>query len=123
MLSLDACDFDAQALVISQLLQAAPIVKCYVDNGGIGRNLCESLEKGFPHLVEAAVFTQQTKALWATDAKMFAQQRKCPLPVDRDLAYQIHSIKKLVTASKNVVFDTERNEKHHADMFWAGRWP
>ena len=119
MLSLDNCDFDAQEAAIRRVLEAAPVVKCYVDNGGIGRNLCETLERDFPHLVEAAVFTQQTKALWATDAKMLAQQRKVPLPVDRDLAYQIHSIKKLVTASKNVVFDTERNEKHHADMFWA----
>jgi hypothetical protein len=24
-----------------------------------------------------------------------------------------------VTGSKNLVFDTERNEKHHADKFWA----
>jgi len=50
---------------------------------------------------------------------MLIQQHKTPLPVDREIAYQIHSIKKLITPSKNVVFDTERNEKHHADKFWA----
>ena len=50
---------------------------------------------------------------------MLVQQHKTPIPVDRDLAYQIHSIKKLVTASKNLVFDTDTNEKHHADKFWA----
>jgi hypothetical protein len=25
----------------------------------------------------------------------------------------------MVTAAKNLVFDTTRNEKHHADKFWA----
>jgi hypothetical protein len=25
----------------------------------------------------------------------------------------------MVTSSNNLVFDTERNEKHHADRFWA----
>ena len=42
------------------------------------------------------------------------------LPLDRDLAYQIHSIRRLKTASgtKNK-YDTEGNEKHHADKFWA----
>ena len=64
-------------------------------------------------------FTNATKTLWATDAKMLIQNRRTPLPVDREIAYQIHSIKRLVTASKNLVFDTERNEKHHADKFWA----
>ena len=39
--------------------------------------------------------------------------------MDRNLAYQLHSIKKPVTEAKNNRFDTERNEKHHADKFWA----
>ena len=60
-----------------------------------------------------------TKNLWATDAKMLIQQGKTPLPVNRDIAYQIHSIKRRVTPSRNLVFDTETNEKHHADKFWA----
>jgi phage FluMu gp28-like protein len=51
--------------------------------------------------------------------KMLFQKRLIPIPKDRDLAYQIHSIKKTVTASRNLVFDTEKNEKHHADKFWA----
>jgi phage FluMu gp28-like protein len=33
--------------------------------------------------------------------------------------YQIHSIRKKVTGANNTVYDTESNEKHHADMFWA----
>ena len=50
---------------------------------------------------------------------MLVQQRKAILPADREIGYQIHSIKRLVSLSKNLVFDTTRNEKHHADKFWA----
>jgi len=53
------------------------------------------------------------------EARVKAEAGNTPIPMDRDLAYQIHSIKKIVTAAKNNVFDTERNEKHHADKFWA----
>ena len=50
---------------------------------------------------------------------MRAQRGEVPIPLDRDLAYQIHSIRRRVTQAKNSQYDTEGNEKHHADMFWA----
>ena len=64
-------------------------------------------------------FTNPTKELWAVEARIQAERGAVPIPLDRDIAYQIHSIKKIITAAKHNVFDTERNEKHHADKFWA----
>ena len=49
---------------------------------------------------------------------MLVQQHKTPLPVARELLQQIHSVKRKPTAT-GLVFDTERNEEHHADRFWA----
>jgi phage FluMu gp28-like protein len=118
-LTLDNVEFDDQKDVLELVLTGLPVVKLLIDQNGIGRNLAENLAKDYPGKVEGADFTNATKQVWATDAKMLAQQRRTPLPVDRDIAYQIHSIKKMVTASKNLVFDTARNEKHHADKFWA----
>jgi phage FluMu gp28-like protein len=118
-LTLDNVSFDDQKAVLIKVLKTLPVVKMLIDRNGLGRNLAENLEKDYPAKVQGVDFTAETKALWATDAKMFAQKRKTPLPADRDMAYQIHSIRKLVTPSKNVVFDTDRNEKHHADKFWA----
>lgn len=117
--TLDMMDFDNQKDVIAYALQKLPIVGLLVDQNGIGRNLAENLEKMFPGRVAGVNFTNESKLLWATDAKTLIQQRKTPLPVERDIAYQIHSIKRMITASKNMVFDTARNEKHHADKFWA----
>jgi phage FluMu gp28-like protein len=118
-LTMDNTEFDDQFTVLSNVMANLPVKKLLIDQTGIGRNLAEKATKSYPTKIEGVDFTNATKALWAGNGKMVMQQRKAPIPVDRDLAYQIHSIKKLITPSKNVVFDTERNEKHHADKFWA----
>lgn len=117
MLTLDNCDFDSQETVLNRVM-TLPITKMLCDRNGLGRQLAENAEKKFPVKFEGVDFTNATKELWATYAKMIFQQRKTRIPVERDLAYQIHSIKKKVTLAKNNVFDTDRNEKHHADKFW-----
>jgi phage FluMu gp28-like protein len=118
-ITLDAVDFADQESVMTSVLRKLPIQKMFIDRTGMGRNLAENMEKKFGGKVEGVDFTSGTKTLWATDAKMLIQQRRTPMPVDRDLSYQIHSIKKIITGSKNLVFDTTTNEKHHADKFWA----
>jgi phage FluMu gp28-like protein len=118
-LTLEGVEFDDQEAVLKRVMQALPVVKMLIDRGGLGRQLAEEMEKSYPGKAEGVDFTVGTKQLWATQLKMRFQQKKMPIPVDRDMAYQIHSIKRKVTASKNLVFDTERNEKHHADKFWA----
>ncbi len=119
MLTLEDMEYDDQLSVLMYINQKLPISAMLIDRNGIGNNLAENMVRAYPARVEAVNFTNATKVQWATDAKMLIQQRRTPLPVDRDLSYQIHSIKRTVTASKNLVFDTERNEKHHADKFWA----
>jgi phage FluMu gp28-like protein len=118
-LTLDNCDFDSQLEVISYALTRLPVLALLIDHNGIGRNLAENAEKAFPGKAAGVDFTNTSKALWATNGKMLFQQKRVPLPADRDIAYQIHSIKKTVTPSKNAVYDTARNEKHHADKFWS----
>lgn len=118
-ITLDNCDFDNQFDTIAYAMKRLPIALMFIDRNGLGMSLAEKAEKTFPSKVQGVDFTNATKSLWASDAKMLVQQHKTPLPVDRDIAYQIHSIKKTITPSKNVVFDTERNEKHHADKFWS----
>lgn len=117
MITLDNCEFDDQLTVFKKVMEL-PVSKMLIDKNGIGANLSENMEKAFPSRCEGALFTMESKKMWATATKMYFQQQRVPIPVERDLGYQIHSIKRLVTPSKNLVFDTERNEKHHADKFW-----
>lgn len=119
MITLNNCPFPEQEAVLRKLFSTLPIVGGEIDDGGLGMQLAESMAKEFPYKVRQAHFTNETKKLWATDAKMLFQKRKVPIPVHRDLAYQIHSVKRIVSPSKNLIFDTDRNEKHHADKFWA----
>lgn len=118
-LTMDNTEFDDQLSVVMNVMANLPVKKLLIDQTGIGRNIAENAMKKFPSKVEGVDFTNSTKQLWAGNTKMVMQQRKAPIPIDRELAYQVHSIKKLITPSKNVVFDTDRNEKHHADKFWA----
>ncbi|HEX8684227.1 MAG TPA: hypothetical protein VF707_18030 [Ardenticatenaceae bacterium] len=118
-ITLDKMAFDEQALVLSEALRELPIARMLVDQTGIGRNLAETMRRRFPAKVAGVDFTLGTKQLWATDAKMLLQQQRAPLPVERDIAYQIHSIKRLVTASRNLIFDAERSVHGHSDKFWA----
>ena len=82
-------------------------------------SLAEAMERAYPGKAEGQNFTSATKLLWSTDVKKLIQQGKVSIPVDRDLAYQIHSIKRMKTANNNLIFDTDANEKHHADQYWA----
>lgn len=119
MVTMDNMEFDDQYNIVSYAIEKLPIIRVLVDQNGIGRNIAENLWKRYSAKVEGVDFGAATKQLWATDAKMMTQQKKAVIPNNRDLAYQIHSIKRIVTQSNNLVFDTEKNEKHHADMFWA----
>ena len=117
MVSLDRVEYDDQERVFRELLTRLPFTACLIDRNGIGGQLAENLER--TGKAQGVDFTNQSKELWAVEARIQAERGNTPLPMDRELAYQIHSIKKTVTAAKNNVFDTERNEKHHADKFWG----
>lgn len=118
MISLDRVEFEHQKNCFVEVIQRLPFTSVLIDRNGIGRNLAEDLER-ITGKAQGVDFTNVTKELWAVEARVQAEKGNTPLPMDRDLAYQIHSIKKSTTAAKNNVFDTERNEKHHADKFWA----
>lgn len=116
-ITLDRVEFDNQQAVVRKIMEVLPVTGFLIDKNGIGMQLAENMST-YPN-VDGVDFTNTTKELWAVEAKLRFQRSEVPIPLERDLMYQIHSIRKRVTAAKNNVFDTEGNEKHHADMFWA----
>lgn len=117
--SLDRLEFEDQRQIVVKILDQLPVRRFMVDQMGLGMALAEQLENSHPLIVEGTDFTNTLKEDMAVEVKVRFQKALAPIPLDRDLAYQIHSIKRMVTASKRLVFDTARNEKHHADKFWA----
>ncbi len=117
MISLANVEFDDQEAVVKKAIDVLPVTKLLIDKNGIGMQLAENMEK-VTGKAEGVDFTNATKELWAVELKVRMQRAQVPIPLIRDLSYQIHSIKKKYTAAKNAVFDTKANEKHHADKFW-----
>lgn len=117
MVSLEKSPFDEQEHVVRTILEALPVSAFLIDRNGIGMHLAENLE--YDTCAQGVDFTNQSKALWATRLNIEMTRGQVPIPPDRDLAYQIHSIKKTITAAKNTVYDTDANERHHADKTWA----
>ena len=109
--------YDDQEACLADLISALPMTSVLVDQNGIGAQLAENLSR--TGRAQGVDFTNANKELWAVEARVQCERGNAPIPQDRELAYQIHSIKKLVTAAKNVTFDAERNASGHADKFWA----
>lgn len=119
VITLDATPYDAQRDVLTAALAELPILRLWIDRNGIGSQIAEEMEAHAPAIAMGAQFTVTSKQLWATTAKRLIQQNRVKLPAQRDLAYQMHSIKRLLGAGRQSIFDTESNEKHHADKAWA----
>lgn len=117
-ITLDRTEFDTQRAVVDKLLDTLPVTRFLIDRNGLGMELAEKTSAKHPQ-AEGIDFTNATKEMLAIEVKLRFQRAEVPIPLERDLMYQIHSIRKKVTEAKNSVFDTENNEKHHADMFWA----
>lgn len=115
--SLDRVPYDDQERCVREIIKRLPVTKILIDQNGIGAQLAENLMR--TGKAEGVDFTNANKELWAVEARVQAERGNTPLPLDRDIAYQIHSIKRTTTSGKLSRFDTERNEKHHADKFWA----
>ncbi len=111
--------FKKQKRTIRKTLKMLPIEMFGIDQNGLGMNLSEDMEDEFPFIVEPVSFTNQTKEEMANRVKIIFQNQKYQLPLDRELIAQIHSIKKKITQNKYAKFDTDENNNHHGDKFWA----
>lgn len=116
-ITLPRIEFDDQYAVVQKVLTQLPVMRFLIDQNGLGMNIAEKASSYAN--AEGVDFTNQSKELFAIEIKQRFQRAQVPIPLERDLMYQIHSIRKKVTNANNSVYDTENNEKHHADMFWA----
>lgn len=118
-ITLRGAEFDDQKAVVAKVLRTLPVTQLLIDQNGIGMQLAENLHAEFGDRAQGVDFTNPNKELWSVELKVRMQRGNVPIPLDRELAYHIHSIRKKVTASKNAVFDAERSEHGHADKYWA----
>ena len=120
MISLSNMEFEFQQEIILYAMRSLPIVRILIDQTGLGRNLAENIVKVWQYKTAGVNFTQAGKQMWATDLKRVIQGLALRIPPLRDLAYQLHSIKRVVRGTM-LTFDVEQDSKErgHGDMFWA----
>lgn len=112
-------DFDAQEDVLNRLMENLPIYRCCIDDGGIGKNLAENAHKRFGERAELYHFDLQSKEILAMGVRTGLERGEFELENDRDFHAQIHSIKRTPSSGGSFRYDAERNERGHADSFWA----
>lgn len=111
--------YEKQKEIILKAYKELPIFSGRIDRTGIGDNIYEDVRKKLGDRIEGVQFTQESKQLMAIDVKRGLEQREFLLANDRDFHTQIHSIKRTSNGGKYFTFDADRNEKGHADSFWA----
>jgi len=116
----DRSKFRAQEASLKKLLQSSKrFRRLCIDKHGIGMNLAENLRAEFRSRVEGVALIGQIKETLAVDLHIVFENEEIQIPRDRELTSQIHSIKKTSTEAGYARYDTEKNERHHADKFWA----
>lgn len=110
--------FGHQESDLKRAMDMLPIVRLSIDKSSVGMQLSENLSLEYPQVVRES-FSNASKEIWCTDFKIQMQRRSLVLPRERELIGEIHSIKKKLTPSGNVVFEAERTRSGHADTFWS----
>jgi phage FluMu gp28-like protein len=119
MVTLDNKPFQFQRAFIFNAMNTLVTLKMSMDSTGLGMQLAEEVERKYYSRVEPTVFTNAVKEHLAVTLKRVMESGVLLLPEDMELRRQIHSIKRVVLPGGRFRFDSEKNEKYHADKFWA----
>lgn len=121
LLVLEKMSFTAQQDVLDRLMANRAVKRLCIDQTGLGMMLAELVQGRWgAHRVEAVTFTNASKSEMAMPFVRRFQDRNARIPADAALREDLHSVRKIVTASNNVRLDADRSEDGHADRFWAG---
>lgn len=111
--------YEWQQETVEKLFRNLPIYRGAIDRTGSGDPLFEYLHNKFGDKIEGVYFTTQMKEQLAIEAKRGLEQHEFALENNKDFHSQIHSIKRMDAVGRYFRYDAERNEKGHADSFWA----
>lgn len=111
--------FEEQKDICRRLMTNLPVYRAVMDETGMGAPVFEALHNEFGDRIEGITFTLESKEMLAMSAKFGLENCEFELSNDREFHNQIHSIKRAPSVGKHFRYDADRNEKGHADSFWA----
>lgn len=118
---LEKMPFRLQREALFEVLSHKTLRRACIDATGIGMQLAEEAQEKFGrYRVETVTFTGPVKEDLASTMLPYFEDVSVYVPDDSAVREDLHSIRKITTASGNVRFDVGKtNEEEHADRFWA----
>lgn len=110
-------EYSSQYAELCRIMDRHNVVRACIDATGIGNQLAEDLHRRY-HQLEPVMFTNQLKERLVLTVKKMLEERKITLPDDRELIGDFHKIKRSVTISNAIRFDSDHTAGH-SDRFWA----
>ncbi|MGB9602533.1 MAG: terminase large subunit domain-containing protein [Limisphaerales bacterium] len=111
--------FEVQESALWRWLWLNQTRRCCIDQTGLGLQFVERAKKRFGYKVEGVHFTPGVKESLVYPVRTLFERKKIRIPNDPKVISDIRAIKKIVTMSGNLRFDSERGTQGHADRFWA----
>lgn len=121
VIELERTPFKQQKEILFTYLSLPNFRRSCIDATGLGMQLAEESQDRFGrYRVEPITFTGKTKEELAYNLLRLIEDRQIFIPPDKNIREDLHSIRKITTASNNIRFDVQQSEvSGHADRFWA----
>jgi phage FluMu gp28-like protein len=118
---LEKMPFRLQREALFDVLKHPKMRRACIDATGIGMQLAEEAQERFGKFrAEAVTFTGPVKEDLASTMLPYFEDINIYVPGDLLVREDLHSVRKIVTASGNIRFDVGKtDEGAHADRFWA----
>lgn len=118
--TLEKTPFHIQEDVLHNILKHKKLRRCCIDATGLGMQLAESAQRKFgQYRVEDINFTNKVKEELAYNLRTNFEDKTVYIPPDHDIREDLHSVRRVTTASGNIRFDADSSDNGHADRFWA----
>lgn len=120
-IELEKTPFKIQKEILFNYMSLPGFRRACIDATGLGMQLAEEAQDKFGRFrVEPITFTGKVKEELAYNLLRLVEDKQIFIPADKNIREDIHSVRKITTASNNIRFDVQQSEvSGHADRFWA----
>lgn len=112
--------FAEQDSLLDDCFRRYRVVRCCIDQTGLGEKPVEDAKRRHGTRVEGVLFTPASKQLLATIAKDAFEDRQVRIPKGvREIREDLHKLQKVTSPTGAPRFIAERDSDGHADRAWA----
>jgi phage FluMu gp28-like protein len=111
--------FDAQEAIIQELLDTNCVAAMRIDEQGIGLPLADHFSMKYPLTAAGTPFTSPMKARIGGLVRSTMEAGQLWIPDDVELARDLVSVQKTISATGAIQLSAPRTHGSHADRFWS----